>query len=526
MKAAVTAVAFSLCAVLPAAPACADEREDLEKLRQTTLTLIELLVEEGVLTKHKAELLMREADKRAAQAMAGKAPQAAAADKDKPGASTTVRVPYVPEVVKNEMREQIKQEVLAQAKAERWGDPGTLPEWLDRIKWEGDIRLRAAWDIFDKNNAPVTVYPQDSAGNFSINLPSTTDDRERLRVQARLGMLARVTDGVTAGFRITTGNTNEPVSTNQTLGAYGNKYQLVLDRAYLRADPYEWLTLSGGRMPNPWLSTDLVWDIDVNFDGVAFTLQPRFNPATSAFLTAGVFPLQESALSSADKWLYGGQVGLEWLGTRQRAKIGAAIYDFHNIEGRPQAAGSFGAPDYGFSAPQFRQRGNSLINIADPASGTVLFGLASKFRELNVTGVWDIASYDPVHVILSGDYVKNLAFDRNEIASRAGFPAAFAPEKKNLGYQARLTVGMPQLSRRYDWQLFGGYRYLGADAVVDAFTDSDFHAGGTNARGYFLGAGYGIATNTWLALRWMSSNEVSGPPLAVDTLFLDFNARF
>src|SRR5262249_23759081 len=155
-------------------------------------------------------------------------------------------------------------------------------------------------------------------------------------------------------------------------------------------------------------------------------------------------------------------------------------------------------PDYGFSAPQFRQRGNSLINIADPASGTVLFGLASKFREFNVTGVWDIASYDPVHVILSGDYVKNLAFDRSEIANRAGFPVAFAPEKKNVGYQARLTLGMPQLSRRYDWQLFGGYRYLGADAVVDAFTDSDFHAGGTNAKGYFLGAGYGIANNTWL----------------------------
>jgi hypothetical protein len=85
---------------------------------------------------------------------------------------------------------------------------------------------------------------------------------------------------------------------------------------------------------------------------------------------------------------------------------------------------------------------------------------------------------------------------------------------------------MPQLARMHDWQVFGGYRYVERDAVVDAFTDPDFHGGGTDAKGYFLGASYGVRRNTWLSMRWLSANEINGPRLAVDTLHLDLNARF
>jgi hypothetical protein len=70
------------------------------------------------------------------------------------------------------------------------------------------------------------------------------------------------------------------------------------------------------------------------------------------------------------------------------------------------------------------------------------------------------------------------------------------------------------------------YKYLEADAVVDAFTDSDFHLGGTNAKGWILGVDIGLAKNYWIAAKWLTSNEVSGPPLAIDVLQFDINARF
>jgi hypothetical protein len=70
------------------------------------------------------------------------------------------------------------------------------------------------------------------------------------------------------------------------------------------------------------------------------------------------------------------------------------------------------------------------------------------------------------------------------------------------------------------------YRYLEADAVLDAMTDSDFHLGGTNNKGYVLGLQYALGRNNWVSARWLSSTEVSGPPLSVNALQVYFNAKF
>jgi len=76
------------------------------------------------------------------------------------------------------------------------------------------------------------------------------------------------------------------------------------------------------------------------------------------------------------------------------------------------------------------------------------------------------------------------------------------------------------------WRAFVGYRYVEADAVLDAFTDSDFHLGGTDAKGYFLGADYGFTPRVFGRLRYLSANEIDGAPLGIDVLQLDLNAQF
>jgi hypothetical protein len=85
---------------------------------------------------------------------------------------------------------------------------------------------------------------------------------------------------------------------------------------------------------------------------------------------------------------------------------------------------------------------------------------------------------------------------------------------------------MPDMLLKNDWQVSVAYRYLEADAVLDAFTDSDFHLGGTNNKGFILGAQYGLSKNTWLSARWLSSNEIRGLPLSIDVFQLYFNAKF
>ncbi len=506
---AAAAVVSSLCV----APVIADERKDLEDLRSTTYELIKMLVDEGVLSRAKADILIREADKRVAEARK-KAVETPAAG------SKTVRVPYVPESVRREISEEVKQEVIAQAKAERWGNPGVLPEWLDRISFDGDIRLRYQGDMFQPDNAPAAFFQAQGQ-----NISNTTEDRQRYRVRARLGVNMKIADWLSGGLRMTTGNTDDPVSTNQTLGNSMNKYTLVLDRAYLKADPYAWLTVAGGRIPNPFFSTDLMWDEDINFEGFAATLKPQFNDSTSGFLTMGAFPLQEVSNSlttqARDKWLVGTQAGVEWIApNKSRFKVGAGLYDFRNYEGTRNAPGS---QLTNLTAPQFRQKGNTLFNIdndGDPS--TTLFALAPNYRILNLTGALDLARFDPVHIVLTGDYVRNVGFDQADILRRTGFSL----DRQNTGYMGRVLVGMPQLRDRGDWQAIAGYRYLERDATVDAFTDSDFHLGGTNNKGFFLGGSYGLGRNNWVSFRWMSSTEISGAPLSVDVLQLDFNARF
>lgn len=499
----------------------ADEREELETLRQTTINLIESLVQSGVLPAEKAAQIVQQAQ---AKAKAGTKAQAELADakKSEPG---VVRVQYVPEFVRKQIADEVREEVVAQAKSERWGDANAIPEWVDRFKLEGDLRLGYQMDTFADANAPGPFF---QVQGQDIN--NTTEDRQRFRLRARLGINAKVTPDVSAAFRLATGNTNEPVSTNQTMGQTGNKYSFVLDRAYLKAHSptfVPWLTASAGRIPNPFFSTDLVWDDDLSFEGLA--LQFEDSVASSKewrpFGTIGAFPLEniQKSLSnqSKSKWLTGAQVGVEWVPSNlTRAKVGLGMYDYRNISGIRNA---FQSSLFNDTAPAFRQKGNSLFDIDNDGNiNTNLFALAADYRIINLTGTVDFNLYNPVHVILTGDYVKNVGFSASKTLARSG--VALKPETK--GYLARAAIGMPSMLLKDDWQLSLTYRYLEADAVLDAFTDSDFHLGGTNSKGFIVGGQYSLSKSTWLSARWLSSQEISGLPLSINTLQVLFNAKF
>ncbi|MEQ1663109.1 MAG: putative porin [Thiobacillus sp.] len=503
-----------------------DDRTRVETLHETTLNLIQLLVDQGVLKQEAADAMLAKAKQQASDKLAQQKAAETSAEKG------VVRVTYVPESVKREIREQVRQEVVAQAKEERWGDVNAVPEWLDRLKWDGDIRLRYQGDFFSEGNASEAVFR--SAGQ---NISNTLSDRHRERVRLRLGLSANVAGGVDAGVRITTGNTSDPVSTNQSLGNTGNKYNLVLDRAFLKLAPVDDLTLWGGRIPNPFFSTDLVWDDDLNFEGAAVSYAPgALDPqrAIKPFVTAGVFPLQEieknAGTRADDKWLFAAQAGMEWVpSTRMRFKLGAAYYQYENIAATLNPVPTTGFQDA--TQPQSRQKGNSLFvfdsdadndNVAN--EGDNLFGLASDFRIGNLSLVADFADFYPIHVIASFDWAHNFGFDRGDILKRSGQTL----DDEVDGYQVKLTIGHPKFTYQDDgeWQAFVGYRYLERDAVLDAFTDSDFHLGGTNHKGFMVGGSYALFKNTWLSARWMSSDQISGLPLSIDVLQLDLNAKF
>lgn len=513
---------MSSCFIAPTVQA--GERESLEQLRATTVNLINLLVQEGVLTKDKAEGLLTQAAQDAARS-AEKLAESGEADAKSD--SKAVRVQYVPEHIKNEMREEIKKDVMAKLNYKA-GERLGLPDWIDRIQWEGDMRLRYELDNFSASNATPINFKGDLR---NANISNTTEDRNRFRVRARLGAKLKLADWLDGGIRMTTGSNTDPISPNQTLETKSSKFSFGLDRAFLRAQPLPWISISGGRIENPWFSTDLVWDPDLAFDGFAASFKPKFSDNWSAFGALGAFVLDEQDTSDTnrarDKWLFGVQSGVQWKSADDSTfKLGAAYYDFQNVAGNPN---TLGATEFNNTALGFRSKGNNTFSI-DAANGNFCgaatnpgaCGLASKFREINLTGQIDLATFNPVHIVLTADYVRNIGFDQNEILARTGN----LYKSENQAYQVGLNVGMPKIVQRHDWQVFGAYKHIEADAVLDAFTDSDFHLGGTDTKGWMVGASYGVDKNAWLTARWFSANEISGLPLAIDVLMFDFNAKF
>jgi hypothetical protein len=91
---------------------------------------------------------------------------------------------------------------------------------------------------------------------------------------------------------------------------------------------------------------------------------------------------------------------------------------------------------------------------------------------------------------------------------------------------AKVTVGNLQIHKLWDWNASVAYRYLETDSTLDSIADADFHQGGTNAQGYILTGGLGIANNTWLSLRYLSAEAISGPHDGTQTVQFDLLSSF
>ncbi len=530
-----------------------------------TINLIRLLVQQGVLKQEQADGLIAQAEKEAQQARAATAVAATGAA----AAPGDVRVQYVPAIVRDQIRDQVKAEVMATAKQENWAQPNTFPDWISRISFDGDIRLRDESRFFaDNNSNEIVDYAKlNDSGPYDVNkdtnsklppLLNTREDRDNLfRLRARLGMKAVISPEWTAGIRIGTGSDNNPVSTTQTLGGGFGKKDIWLDQGYLTWKATQDLTLTGGRIANPFYATDMLYSNDLNFDGVAAIFNHKLSSNWGLFGTLGAFPVEytnDTATSngfdkneSDTKWLFGGQVGANWKINRSNSLKGAlAYYRFDDIEGQRSSpcAPWAGAPgcDTDGSRVAFMQKGNSVFLLRDitpnPATPGLtpqpqFVGLASKFDVLDLNLAWDTELPDDLRLRSQTNFIRNLAYDKGEMLKRSegeivnNINSQGQFESGGNALMVQFTLGNAlEMKKSGDWNLLAGYKYIQPDALPDGFNDSSFHLGGTNAKGYFLGGNYGIDKNIYATARYMSASEVYGPRYEVDVMQLELNTRF
>ncbi|MGD7037021.1 putative porin [Methylotuvimicrobium buryatense] len=566
-------------------PVQAGEKEELLKLRSTTESLIKQLVKQGVLTEETAETMFKEAEAEAGKIASQARTAAALSNAASVGelADDEVRVSYIPDFIKDQIRDEIRAElredvtgdVISKAKEEGWGLADALPEWTRKFKLSGDLRLRYEPVFYaDENASGLSIFPfypngqainqLGGARNAGLDLiENTTTNNQRFRQRFRLGIDADIAEGLEAGIRLSTGNFRDPVSTNQTMGQTGDRYDFNIDRAYLQYDDvdsfgFNWLSLMGGRIKNPFFvgggeftsGSELVWDTDLSFEGFAATY--RYNLGLSnglgdgarvLYATGGAFPLQEAPFSHNDKWLFGGQVGLDWgFKNKDNLRMALAYYDFKNITARPNTSTASGTCDVNSrentaSMPEFMQGGNTLATICRdgafndplPSEFPGMVGLASEFKIVNFTARYDMALFDPIHLTLSGDYAKNIGFDSEKVAAArvlGGALGSGAVDEQTTAWQLRADLGWLRVDKKGNWSTFVAYKRVERDAVVDAFSDSDFHLGGTNAKGWILGANYALLNNVWLTSRWLTAEAITGPPYGIDVFQIDINTKF
>jgi len=191
--------------------------------------------------------------------------------------------------------------------------------WAAKTQFKGDVRFR-----------------QETVQNDGV---SNNKDQNRQRIRARLGAYSEINPQVDTGIRVATGSNDDARSTNQDLNNYFDKKQIWLDQGYIdyHPDAIKNLHLVGGKMPQQWVSMgDIIWDSDINPEGLAVTYKYPLSGSTELFGSAGHYTLKDNVDGEGvqfkhDLRLYAGQLVARFAITdSMKMTLGGSLYAYDN----------------------------------------------------------------------------------------------------------------------------------------------------------------------------------------------------
>lgn len=313
---------------------------------------------------------------------------------------------------------------------------GPPPE--PRLKVSGDLRLRAQGDYSDQD-----------AGN-----------RNSSQLRARIGATYALSERLSLGGRIVTGDGDDPNSSDVQLSNWDDDLQISLDLAYAQVNLGD-LKIYGGKIPQPFARTDLVWDGDVNPQGIGSTYR---RPLThgGAFRANALFFTVDEQVAGPDSNLGGVQLGYD------SAAHGGLKYDLSGGYYRYNLSSMAGA-DAGDWRSNRRNPDGSFVSdyeLVDVIASTTWQGSNDKW---------------PLRAI--GNYVKNLG----------------AADDQDTGFGVDLIFG--RAAKPGDWRFSYGYSQTDVDAVLAAFSNDNIGIG-TNYKLHALTLDYTPAPKTMISAIW------------------------
>jgi hypothetical protein len=350
--------------------------------------------------------------------------------------------------------------------------------WAAKTQFKGDVRFREE-----------TVHNDGVPNN---------KDQDRQRIRARLGAYSEINPQVDTGIRIATGSNDDARSTNQDLNNYFDKKQIWLDQGYIdyHPDAIKNLHLVGGKMPQQWVSMgDIIWDSDINPEGLAVTYKYPLSGSTELFGSAGHYTLKDNVDGEGvqfkhDLRLYAGQLGGRFAITdSMKMTLGGSIYSYDN--------------DSSSACPTSGTVTTPCALAVNGNSPNETFKLYEGFGQLDFSNL-------PVPLSIYGQYVNN-----ND-----------ASNDQDTGWLAGVK------SKLYGFNVDYNYRDVQRNAVVGAFTDSDFANGFTGSRGsklkvsYDLDKNFALGATYFMATSDQTNANINKKDSDINTLQLDAEAKF
>jgi hypothetical protein len=407
-----------------------------------------------------------------------------------------------------------------------------LSSSVSELKLYGDLRLRYQYDAKDTQLSPA----QGGGSNVS--------QRSRWRFRLRLNADVKLGEHWFAGVELQTENASD--SSNQTYENGFGDYDIFISKAYLGWKPVEWFTLTGGKFNNPFYTTDLVWDPDINPNGISEVIAfhklgggeagggyskdgkslKDVHPPESPWeltLVAGQFIFDDNLEyagpdndSSTDAYLFQTQLIASYQFDHAKVTIAPAWFTYVN--------GSLSglANNSAFQDNAFVSGATRNLNLI-LAPGDVSFHIGQTKAKI----YWDLA-----YNIEGSERVQDIY----RLANSVGNPQHESVD--DFAYLVGFQVG--ENKKAGDWSFLGNWRQIGLGAVDPNLNDSDFSQSELNTRGFKASLSYNftpfaIGTITygyaWNLRDALFGGEATGGNAVADSnevqlLQVDLNVKF
>lgn len=363
-------------------------------------------------------------------------------------------------------QEKALDEKVDMAVTEQVDDRMASLSWAERIRWSGDFRYR--YENIDQEDK---------------------DGRNRSRIRARTHVEADIAPTVKVGIGLATGG-DDPVSSNQTIGAGGSSKDIKIDLAYFDWSGLKNTNITGGKFKNFLIrpaKKGLMWDGDWRPEGLGGIWK------NDTFFVQGLGTWLEGDSKKGTQFSWVVQTGLNFnVGETGKLMFGGGYSEF-DIAGRTPLFGS--ASDF---------YGNSFV--IDPNTGEREFKYDYHQWEVFAEYKFKLGGNS---MSLFADYTNNTEADDNDTGYLFG--AKYGSAKK-----------------KGTWDITYFYEKLEADATVGLLTDSDFGGGGTDAKGHVFSGTYAFHNNwNFKATYFINKvNLAADDPQDYNRLMLDLNFKF